>query len=44
MKEGDKVCKPCGTVAIDAKEEEKCRICGRKMEPYKKEEVKAERP
>jgi RNA polymerase subunit RPABC4/transcription elongation factor Spt4 len=42
VKEGDKVCRFCSTVVIDAGEKEKCRVCGKEMEPYKKEEKKEE--
>ncbi len=45
MKEGDKVCKSCSTVVFGAKEKEKCPICKKEMEPYKKEkENKVECP
>jgi rubrerythrin len=42
VKEGDKICRPCSTVIFEAKEREKCPICGREMESYKKEEKEEE--
>ncbi len=42
----DKICRHCGIVKLEGEKEEKCPLCGRKMEPYKKEkkETKTERP
>jgi rubrerythrin len=40
----DKICRSCTVVVFDAEKEEKCVICGKKMDVYREEKEKLEHP